>query len=124
MMLVLRALCGFAAYDIVIAVRGFQTMYSIVRNWKVSSSKPPSSETVSRVCAAINHASIWYPKRVLCLQRSFATTYILRKSGVPAQMVFGARKVPFKAHAWVEIDGQPVNERSNVFATYAVLERC
>ena len=122
-MLVLRALCGFAAYDIVIAVRGFQTMHSIVRNWTVSS-KPSNPETVSRVCAAINHASIWYPKRVLCLQRSFATTYILRKSGVWARMVFGARRVPFKAHAWVEIDGQAINERSNLFATYEVLERC
>ena len=122
-MLFLRALCGFVAYDIVTSICGFQAMHSIVRNWAVSS-KPANHETVGRVCTAINLASIWYPKRVLCLQRSFATTYILRRSGIAAQMVFGARRVPIKAHAWVEVDGQPINERSDVFASYAVLERC
>ena len=34
------------------------------------------------------------------------------------------RNLPFKAHAWVEVDGRAVNERSNVQATYAVWDRC
>ena len=39
-------------------------------------------------------------------------------------MVLGAQKLPFKAHAWVEVDGRPINERSNVQGTYAVWDRC
>ena len=73
---------------------------------------------------AVNYAGVWYPKQALCLQRSFVTTYLLRKYGLSAHMVLGAQKLPFKAHAWVEVEGRAVNERSNVQATYAVWDRC
>src|SRR5580704_7845541 len=76
-----------------------------------------------RACVAVNYACVWYPKQALCLQRSFVTTYLLRKHGVAAQMVVGAQKLPFKAHAWVEVGGRAVNERSDVQA-YGVWERC
>ena len=99
-------------------------MYSMVRSWKVSSANLSGPRHVDRVCTAVNYACIWYPKQALCLQRSFVTTYMLRKHGVPAHMVLGAQKLPFKAHAWVEVDGQAINERSNVQATYAVWDRC
>ena len=35
---------------------------------------------------------------------------MLRKAGAPAALRIGVRPVPFAAHAWVEIDGQAVNE--------------
>ena len=122
-MLFLRALCGLLVYDVLNTFCSFQTIHWTIRQWKVAK-RPSDKDTVARVCMAINYACIWYPKRALCLQRSFVTTYLLRKSGVPAQLLMGAQKVPFKAHAWVEIEGGAINERSNVQATYAVWERC
>ena len=38
-------------------------------------------------------------------------------------MILGAQKLPFKAHAWVEVNGRAINERSNI-ATYAIWDRC
>jgi hypothetical protein len=76
------------------------------------------------VCTAVNYACVWYPKQALCLQRSFVTTYLLRKHGFAAQLVLGAQKLPFKAHAWVEVDGRAINERSEVQATYTVWDKC
>ena len=111
------------AYDILSTVCRFQTIYSIVRGWTINS-KTEESGVIDRVCMAVNYACVWYPKQTLCLERSFVTTYLLRKHGVPAQMVLGAQKLPFKAHAWVEVDGQAVNERSNVQATYAIWDKC
>jgi hypothetical protein len=111
------------AYDILSAFCRFQTIHSMVRSWKVKS-KTDGSGIVDKVCVVVNYACIWYPKQALCLQRSFVTTYLLRKHGVAAQMVMGAQKLPFKAHAWVEVNGQAMNERSNVQATYAVWEKC
>ena len=122
-MLFFRALCGLLVYDVLNTFCNFQTIHSTIRHWKVAR-RPSDKDTVARVCQAINYACIWYPKRALCLQRSFVTTYLLRKSGMPAQLLMGAQKVPFKAHAWVEIEGGAINERSNVQATYAVWERC
>jgi hypothetical protein len=39
-------------------------------------------------------------------------------------MVLGAKNNPFKAHAWVEVNGRSVNERNDVQMKYGVWERC
>jgi predicted nucleic acid-binding protein len=122
-MIFLRALCALFVYDILSAICKFETIYTMVKRWPVGRGTPDES-TVDRVCRAVNYACVFYPKQVLCLQCSFVTTYLLRKYGVAAQMVLGAQKLPFKAHAWVEVNGQAVNERSNVQETYAVWDRC
>ncbi len=95
----------------------------MVKRWKVAP-RVADSDTINQVCTAVNYACIWYPKQVLCLQRAFVTTYLLRKHGIKAHMILGAQKRPFKAHAWVEVDGRAINERSNVQATYAVWDWC
>ena len=122
-MLFFRALFMLFFYDVLCALFSFKTLYSKVKRWKVARITA-NSENIDCICTAVNYACICYPKQVLCLQRSFVTTYLLRKHGVSAAMVLGAQKLPFKAHAWVEIDGQAINERSNVQATYAVWDRC
>ncbi len=121
-MLLIQALFALLVYDILRTLRPFKVIHATVKRWKVSE-KPAAQDILDRVCTAVNYACVWYPKHALCLQRSFATTYLLRKYGVPAQMVLGAQKLPFKAHAWVEVNGRAVNERSNVTA-YGVWERC
>jgi hypothetical protein len=123
MILFFRALFMLLAYDVLSARCRFQTIYSMVGGWKVKS-KTDGSDIIDRVCMAVNYACVWYPKQALCLQRSFVTTHLLRKHGVAAQMILGAQRLPFKAHAWVEVDGRAVNERSNVQATYTVWDRC
>jgi hypothetical protein len=39
-------------------------------------------------------------------------------------MVIGAQQMPFKAHAWVEVAGQVVNDKPYTPEMYAVLDRC
>jgi hypothetical protein len=121
--LLFQALFMLLAYDVLSALCRFRTIYSMVRGWQVKS-RIEVSDIIDQVSAAVNYACVWYPKQALCLQRSFVTTYLLRKRGVAAEMVLGAQKLPFKAHAWVEVDGRAINERSNVKATYAVWDRC
>lgn len=45
-----------------------------------------------------------------CLQRSLAITLLCRIRGVWPTWCTGVRTAPFAAHAWVEVDGQPVGE--------------
>jgi hypothetical protein len=122
-MLFLRALLMLVAYDVLCNFSAFGRIHKIVKRWRVAR-RLADDDAINRVCMAVNHACIWYPKQVLCLQCAFVTTYLLRKNGVPAHMVMGAQKLPFKAHAWVEVDGRAINERSNVQKTYAVWDRC
>src|SRR5467141_1643788 len=103
-----KALIGLLGFDLLLLGRNFAKLHRIIRRWKVSPKKP-SPDVIARVCDAVNCGCSWYPKRALCLQRSFVTVCLLRTYGVPAQMVLGAQKMPFKAHAWVEVGGRVVN---------------
>ena len=49
---------------------------------------------------------------------------LLKRHGVPAQMMIGAQQMPFKAHAWVEVDGRVVNDKPYMREMYAVLDKC
>jgi hypothetical protein len=119
-----KAFLGLLAFDALLLGRNFTRLHRIVRRWPVAKQNEPA-ETVDRVAEAVNRALIWYPKHVLCLQRSAVTTCVLRNQGVYAQMVLGAQKFPFKAHAWVEVNGKVVNERnSQLLSAYGVWERC
>ena len=118
-----KALFGLLTFDLFLLGRDFARLHRIVHNWRVSDKKPPTDAT-DQVCSAVNHACIWYPKRALCLKRSAVTTCLMRSCGMNAQMVIGAQKLPFKAHAWVEVDGRVVNDKPYTPAMYGVLDRC
>lgn len=77
-----------------------------------------------RLSIAMDYACVFYFKRVLCLQRSAATTLLLRRHGWGARMVIGAQMLPFRSHAWCEIDGVVVNDKPYMPEIYQVLERC
>lgn len=118
-----RALLGLLAYDLFVGSRSFARLHRRIRNQRTVS-KSPEAGAVGRICDAVNLACVWYPKHVLCLQRAAVTTFLLRRSGVAAVMVLGAQKMPFAAHAWVEVDGKPVNEKKDVRALFGVWETC
>lgn len=122
-LLVIKALLGLFTFDLLLLLGKFSTVHRVVRQWKVFKGSAPAGIT-HRVSTAVDLACMLYPKQALCLQRSFVTVCVLRSQGVSAQMVLGAQKIPFRAHAWVEVDGRPVNERSNVHARYKVWDRC
>ncbi|MCU1295740.1 MAG: hypothetical protein JWO91_18 [Acidobacteriaceae bacterium] len=121
--LVPKALLGLLAFDVLGLGRNFARMHRCVTRWRTAQPTAPK-DAVDRVCNAVNYACVWYPKRVLCLQRSLVTTCLLRHCGVQAKMVFGAQNLPFKAHAWTEVGDRAINERKDVQKIYGVWERC
>jgi hypothetical protein len=82
---------------------------------------PP--DTIERICGAIDMVCVFYPKQVLCLQRSAATTCLLRRFGVPANLAIGTQTLPFRSHAWVEVDGRVANDKPYTADIYSVLDR-
>lgn len=123
MLLFFQALFGLIAYDLILLAGKFKTIRALVGRWKVANRKTPP-ERMEQIAQAVNLACICYSKQVLCLQRASVTVCIMRSHGIPAQMVLGAQKMPFQAHAWTEVNDRAVNERSNVQAKYQVWERC
>ena len=121
--LVLKAYWKLIHFDLYLAWGNFAALYDKVRKYQVGD-QHPAPDTVDRICFAVDMACIWYWKEALCLQRSAATACLLKKYGVQAQMVIGAQQMPFKAHAWVEVDGRVVNDKPYTPEIYAVLDRC
>jgi Transglutaminase-like superfamily len=101
----------------------FAVLYQKVRDYPRATGAA-SAEWIQQVCHAMDVACLWYPKPVLCLQRSAATTCMLRSYCVPAQMVIGVQNLPFQAHAWVEVNGGVANDKSYVREMYTVLDCC
>jgi hypothetical protein len=120
---VLKAYLELIRFDLYLGRGNFRALYDQVRNYPIRT-KAPSPNAVDEICTAVDMACIWYWKEALCLQRSAATACLLKRNGVPAQMVIGAQQVPFRAHAWVEVDGRVVNDKPYTPEMYAVLDRC
>jgi hypothetical protein len=118
-----KALLGLLVFDVLKLGRNFARLHHLVSKWRVAPRRAIVFE-VDRVCQAINYACVWYPKRVQCLQRSAVTTCLLRTCGVSAEMVMGAQTLPFKAHAWTEVNGRAINERRDVQKIYGAWDRC
>ena len=121
--LVLRAYLALLRFEILLARGNFAALYDVVRR-SPCSHRRYNTYAIGQICSAVDLACIWYWKEALCLQRSAALTCLLKRFGVPAQMVIGTQHIPFKSHAWVEVDGRVVNDKPYVSEVFAVLDRC
>lgn len=117
---VIQAYLKLIQFDLYLS-RDFSTLCNYVHQYPMGSGMG-SRASVETICTAVDMACIWYWKEVLCLQRSTVATCLLKRNGVPARMVIGAQQNPFKAHAWVEVDGRVVNDKSYMREMYAVLD--
>ncbi|MBO0798360.1 MAG: lasso peptide biosynthesis B2 protein, partial [Blastocatellia bacterium] len=119
----LAAFLGLSVINIMLKLVSFSVFYKTVKRWPVSG-KRGDPEAVAPLCEAVDKATTWYPKQAMCLQRSAVATCLLRSRGLPAEMVIGCRKIPFKSHAWAELYGLVVNDKEKVKEFYHVLDRC
>ncbi|SRR5579883_857828 len=88
---------------------------------------PLRSRVKSRFCttdidSALSTACAFYPRQVLCLQHSAVLVQMLRARGSAAKLVIGTQTLPFKAHAWVEMNGEILNDRLASRETFQILE--
>lgn len=121
--LALRAYLKLIQFDLYLARGNFQALYRKVATTPLRKTDVPAG-ALEQICAAVDMACIWYWKRVLCLQRSAATSCLLKWYGVPARLILGAQHIPFRAHAWVEVNNCVVNDKPYVREIYGVLDQC
>jgi hypothetical protein len=121
---VLESLLLLLYFDIVMRSSTFRRLYDDVRKHGVSPRPTPNHLSAEELCHSVDIACVFYFKQVLCLQRSAATTVLMRRHGLGAEMVIGAQMIPYAFHAWVEINHVVVNDRPYMLDIYQVLERC
>lgn len=116
------AFLGIATVNLVLRTLGFHRLCEAVKMWPVND-RVRGLEPKEQVCEAVKKAASWYPRQSMCLQRSAIATCLLRQSGLAADLVIGCRKIPFGAHAWVEVAGEVANDKRQVQEFYKVLSR-
>jgi hypothetical protein len=64
------------------------------------------------------------PFRGNCLSRSLVLCWLLRRRGIQCELRIGVdrKAADFRAHAWVEVDGIPLNAGREVHERFAVFE--
>lgn len=117
------AFIGLLAFDLLLKFRGFQSLVEKVERWPTAEPPTTDRETCRRVRAMVDRAQMYYPKKAMCLQHSAVLTCLLRRRGVPAEMILAAQHFPAKAHAWVEVAGTVVNGNQNVRTKYLRLRQ-
>jgi hypothetical protein len=83
--------------------------------------RSPASEDLAPIGALVNAAGNHSLFPSTCLTRSLFLTWLLRRRGVENDLRIGVRfnGGSFEAHAWVEHEGRPVNDASDVAARFA-----
>jgi hypothetical protein len=119
----LAAFIALAAFDLLLKFAGFQSLIRKVERWPTAEPRTTDREVCRRVRAMVDRAQMYYPKKAMCLQHSAVVTCLLRRRGVPAEMVLAAQEFPPKCHAWSEVEGEVVNDKRSVKNNYFILRR-
>jgi hypothetical protein len=118
--LVAQAWLGLLAFDLA-RPAGFARLCAWLHRQRRS--PRPSGAVADEIVWSVDEACVWYVKRAACLQRSTVATWLLRRHGIPADMVIGCRPLPFESHAWVEVGGRVVNDLPQYQRAFTVLSR-
>jgi hypothetical protein len=68
------------------------------------------AEEVKAAERAVAMAGALYPGRAKCLEQSLVLYCLLRRQRVPIEFRLGVQPQPFLAHAWIEYQGEPIND--------------
>ena len=117
------AFVGLLAFDMLLKLGGFQRLIRRVERWPIAAPRTTDREICRRVRGMVDRAQMYYPKKAMCLQHSAVVTCLLRRRGVPAEMVLAAQDFPPKAHAWTEVAGEVVSDSPVVKTKYRELRR-
>ena len=104
--------------------RGFADAYASRTGPRADTSPPRADAAV--VLRRFSTADGLYPAPEApqdCLPRSLALTRFLRTSGWHAHHVIGVALYPFEAHAWVELDGDAIQEGTTYLQRFTVIQR-
>ena len=118
--LIAHAWVGLVVFDVV-RPAGFARLSRWLHNRATTPRR--SWATTGEIVWSVEEACVWYVRRARCLQRSAVATWLLRGHGIAAQTVIGCRPLPFESHAWVEVEGQIVNDRPQYQRAFQVLDR-
>lgn len=104
---------------------GFTRLHRWLDIPPASGKAPHSFEEAAAIGSLINSATFHLLGPNNCLIRSMYLHRVLRLRGVASELRIGMRLSDNRldAHAWVEVDGRPVNDAPDIGARYVAFEQ-
>jgi hypothetical protein len=118
---VLLCLLLLLVCDVALRVLGFARTLRLARRIAGEKQAEVPDELIDKTLHNVIVATVLYPGRSKCLEQAVASFILLRRRGVPAEVRFGIQPYPFFAHAWVELNGAPLNESPEVIGRFALM---
>jgi hypothetical protein len=101
-------------------VLGLAHLRALLQRFYVPTSTSPELPDIRKLGALVNTAARHVPFPATCLTRSLLLIWLLNRRGVSSDLRIGVRLThgALEAHAWVECDGLPVNDRVEVIRQF------
>jgi hypothetical protein len=125
--LILRAALLLPLIEVGLRLLGFRRCKELIEKFSLRAQFPQvlpedlQREAALRAARAVRSIELHGPANPNCLERSMTLWWLLRQDGIGGELHIGARKEGgrFKAHAWVELGGQVLNDSAEVHQHYA-----
>lgn len=119
--LLLEAFCLLPLMAVALRLLGFRRLYAALGRQDAPPS-PPGTHRDATIRIYRTSYLVWVAARhgpvpVTCLPRSLVLWWLLRRRGIETDLRIGVRRGKdhgFEAHAWVEYQGIPVNDKRDV----------
>ena len=110
-----------AATDISLRIFGYRRVMRIARRISNGVTRVPDDALISQTMQRILLATSLYPGRSECLEQAVVAYVLLRRRGIDVKLRIGVQPYPFSAHAWLELNGEPLTESPEVTTRFALL---
>jgi hypothetical protein len=119
-----RLVVALPLLRVALGVFGFLRVYRLLSRASApgAGAARGASRSPRRIAAVVVHVNRHVlPYGGRCLLESMVLWYLLRRAGHPAEIRLGARTLlgPLEAHAWVELDGEVLNDTERVRDIYS-----
>lgn len=118
---VLRCVLLIATCDLSLRLLGFARAMRAARFFAGKRESDVPDLLIRQTLKNIIVATAFYPGRSKCLEQTVASYVLLRRRGARVQIRLGVQPYPFFAHAWLEMNGQPLTESAEVVSRFALL---
>lgn len=124
----LFATCALPVVGAGLRLAGFERSVGWLRrsSSRLAEGKPAAAELdwARKRAYLISIAARFSPYRATCLRRSFLLWWTTRRRGLASRLRIGVRRSDDEllAHAWIELEGEILNDRTEVVDTYAVFD--
>ena len=104
---------------------GLQRFQEWLDRFPVTRRLPLSQAEAAALGVAVNRAANHVLGPANCLTRSLLLRWLLRRYGMTSDLRIGVRfeQGKLRAHAWVEKDGIPVNDRAEVVSCFSAFDQ-